>query len=135
MHSRTWKRFEHETAKELGTSRELFAGPGGDVKHNLFLIDTKNRARWSISAWFAKLKKDAGKRDKIPLLVVKEPGKHTKLAICELHVFSSLLKAAGWGPDSTIQDFQSLPNFPKSEFSAKATGVKEKRNLQRLCRE
>ncbi len=108
MNSRTWKRFEHETAKELGTSRELFAGPGGDVKHELFLVDTKNRARWSISAWFAKLKKDAGKRGKIPLLVVKEPGKHTKLAIVELHVFTSLCKAAGWGPDIMLEDISDI---------------------------
>ena len=108
MNSRTWKRFESQTAKELGTERELFGGPGGDVKHSLFLVDTKNRARWSISSWFAKLKKDAGKRSKIPLLVVKEPAKHTKLAIVELHVFSSLLNAAGWGPDISREDIPEL---------------------------
>ena len=108
MNKRTWKRFEQTTAQELGTSRELFAGPGGDVKHSLFLVDTKNRARWSISTWFAKLKQDAGKRSKIPLLVVKEPAKHTKLAICELHVFSSLCKAAGWGPDVSREDIPEL---------------------------
>jgi len=104
--SRTWKRFEYETAKELDTCRELFAGAGGDVKHSLFLVDTKNRARWSISSWFSKLKKDAGKRDKIPLLVVKEPGKHTKIACLALHVLSSLLKAAGWGPETLIKDIE-----------------------------
>ena len=107
MNSKTWKNFELQTARELGTERELFAGPGGDIKHNLFLIDTKNRARWSISAWFSKLKKDAGKRDRIPLLVCKTPGSHTKLAICELHVFSSLCKAAGWGPGVTIDEINN----------------------------
>jgi len=115
LHSRTWKRFEHETAKELGTCRELFGGPGGDVKHSLFLVDTKNRARWSISSWFAKLKKDAGKRDKIPLLVVKEPQKKTKLAICELHVFSSLLKAAGWGPGTLPEELPEIQGKGDSE--------------------
>jgi len=108
LHSRTWKRFETTVSRELGSERELFAGPGGDVKHNLFLVDTKNRARWSISAWFAKLKKDAGKRSKIPLLICKTPGSHTKLAICELHVFSSLLKSAGWGAGTLPEELPEI---------------------------
>lgn len=108
LNAKTWKRFEFETAKELGTSRELFGGPGGDVRHDLFLVDTKNRQKWTISAWFSKLKKDAGKRGKIPLLVCKTPGSHTKLAIVELHVFSSLCKAAGWGPDVSRDDIPEL---------------------------
>ena len=106
MHSSTWKRFERETATELGTERELFAGAGGDIKHSLFVVDTKNRARWCIPTWFQKLRADAGKRSKIPLLVVKEPQKHLKLAIVELHVMSSLLKAAGWCPDTELSDIE-----------------------------
>ncbi len=92
-----WKRFERDIAAQFGTTRMLRKGTTekSDIEHPVFCVDCKLQQRWSIAQWFRELRAAAGRAGKIPLLVVREPKKHMKLCICELHVFISLCRAAG----------------------------------------
>lgn len=97
MADKAWKAFERDIAKQFGTSRQLMKGTAekADIQHPVFHVDCKLQQRWSIAKWFRDLRGSADKVGKIPLLVVREPKKHLKLVVCELHVFISLCKAAG----------------------------------------
>lgn len=104
MADAAWKRFEREIASQFNTTRMLRKGTTekADIQHDIFHVDCKAQKRWSIAAWFRELRSAASKQSKIPLLVVREPQKHLKLVVCELHVFVSLCKAAGVIEKDTI---------------------------------
>jgi hypothetical protein len=73
----TWKRLERETARKLGGVRIPISGRSGtDVLHNKFEIECKLRSKIGFKRWFDKLKKNASRNNKIPLLILKE--KHMK---------------------------------------------------------
>ena len=102
MADRPWKVFEREIAGQFNTRRKLAKGTSekSDIEHDVFCVDCKAQKRWSIARWFRELRSAARKTDKIPLLIVREPQKQLKLVVCELHVFISLCKGAGWITDS-----------------------------------
>ena len=107
MQSRTWKREEFEVAKALGTSRALNTDGKADILHDIFLLDTKLRGAWdSAGSWFGKLAKEAEKKGKIPVLTLRRPRKHQRLAVISFDTFVSLTKAAGWC--DTLQELPGL---------------------------
>ncbi len=106
MVDKPWKVFERTVAKEFGTVRALQKGTGTkeDIVHPLFMVDCKLRKSWKISAWFRSLREAAHKKDKIPILVVRKPGKKLTYAVVELDILFSLTKGAGWVTTDDVID-------------------------------
>lgn len=98
MADKPWKKFERTTAKHFLTSRALMKGTAetADIEHPVFEVDCKLRKNWRIAAWFAKLRIAARAKDKIPVLVLRQPTKKLTYVVCELDTFISLAKGAGW---------------------------------------
>lgn len=98
--SDNWKRFELTTAKAFNTRRQLMKGTSekADIIHPVFEVDCKLRQAWSIPQWFRELRDSARKKSKIPVLVLRKPGRGKKItyAVVELSTFTRLAKAAGW---------------------------------------
>lgn len=94
---RPWKVFERRVASEFHTSRQLMKGTDekADIIHQVFEVDCKLRKAWSIPQWFRELRDSARKKHKIPVLVLRKPGKRITYAVVELDTFTSLAKAAG----------------------------------------
>jgi len=67
-----------------------------DIIHQIFEVDCKLRKAWSIPQWFKELRESARKKHKIPVLVLRKPGKRITYAVVELSTFTSLAKGAGW---------------------------------------
>jgi len=101
LSDKPWKRFEREIASQFNTKRKLAKGTStkDDIEHDVFCVDCKAQKKWSIARWFRDLRAAASEENKIPLLICREPKKRLKLVVCELHVFISLCKGAGWLSD------------------------------------
>lgn len=97
-----WKREELKIAKEMNSKRALQKGTDTkeDVEHNLFVIDSKLRKAWRVDVWYDELKRYADKKGKIPILVLRKPGRKRRLAVIDFDYFNSLCKGAGINPDS-----------------------------------
>lgn len=109
MTSRSWKREEFEVAKAMSTSRALGTDGKADILHDIFLVDTKLRGSWdSAGKWYEDLSKEAERKGKIPILTLRKPKKHRRLVVMDFDNFVSLTKAAGWGPDVSIDDIPEL---------------------------
>lgn len=84
---RPWKAFERQIAKLMGTKRALnhLAGGGdkSDIEHPIYSVDCK-------------LRKNARKHHKIPVLVYRKPKERLTYCVIELDTFISLAKGAGW---------------------------------------
>ncbi len=104
-----WKRFELTTAKAFNTRRQLMKGTDekADIIHPVFEVDCKLRKAWSIPQWFRELRDSARKKHKIPVLVLRKPGKKLTYAVIELDTFTSLAKGAGWLDTEAGNDSQS----------------------------
>jgi len=94
-----WKSLERKTAEQLRGERiirENFSDHDIDVEHPLFAVDCKSRKTMAVWSWFKKLEKDikeiARHKDKVPMLVLKEKGKHGELAVLRLNDLLKLLK-------------------------------------------
>jgi hypothetical protein len=95
MSDKSWKRLERKAASLLHGKRIPGSGSGaikGDVLHPSFQIECKYRKQFAIASWFEKLEQEAIKEEKIPLLILKQKGKHGELAVLELRDFSKILK-------------------------------------------
>jgi len=98
MPEKSWKKFERDIAKAFGTSRALMKGTDekNDIDSDMFCVDAKLRKRWEIDRWFKELKEYALETDgKIPILIVRKPKTHQRLAIVELDFLIAALKGAG----------------------------------------
>ncbi|MDI6816313.1 MAG: hypothetical protein QME41_03845 [Actinomycetota bacterium] len=84
-----WKNLERKTAKLTGGERAHFQPL--DVEHEHLAIECKHREKLAVWTWFKKLEKKA--KGKMPVLVLKEKGKHGELAVVRLENLLSLLKA------------------------------------------
>ena len=91
-----WKREELKIAKELNTKRALQKGTDTkeDVEHSLFCIDSKLRKNWRVDVWYDDLKRYSDKKKKIPILVLRKPGRKRRLAVVDFDYLVSILKGA-----------------------------------------
>ena len=96
---KNWKRFERHISKLMGSKRALnhLAGGGDmtDVDHPVFSVDCKLRKTFSLSD-FDKLRLNARKHNKIPVLVYRKPKERRTYAIMDFETFRSLARGAGW---------------------------------------
>ena len=53
-----------------------------------------------MDVWYDELKRYADKKGKIPILVLRKPGRKRRLAVIDFDYFNSLCKGAGINPDS-----------------------------------
>ena len=92
--SQAWKYEERQVAKMFGTQRALMKGTDckEDIEDDLFCVDTKLRKTWQVEAWFDELQTYARKRDKIPILCLRKPGKKRRLAVIDMDNLVSILK-------------------------------------------
>lgn len=86
MTDKIWKKFERWVGKEIfdGAPRNMGSGRvnrkdtgeqrTGDIIHHLYEIECKLRTSISIFRWWEKLKEDAAKSGKIPIMVMREKG-------------------------------------------------------------
>lgn len=90
MGDKAWKRMERRVAEKMKGQRVVCSGVRGegDVLHDTFFIECKERKSFTIWEWFTKAKAEAKKEGKVPLLVLKEKGKHGELAVVELDWFA-----------------------------------------------
>jgi len=91
-----WKAEERRVAAMFGSKRALMKGTSTktDVISDLFCIDVKLRKRWDIQRWYRELRASARKKDKIPILTIREPGKRLRLAVIDLDYLISIMKGA-----------------------------------------
>ena len=94
--STTWKNLERKTAKILMGERIPCSGVSGvklkgDVFHDRFFIECKFRAKFFVYSVFQKVKEQASKTGKIPLLVLKEKYKKGELVLLDLNDFQKLI--------------------------------------------
>lgn len=92
----SWKAEERKVAAMFGSKRQLMLGTNekSDIQSNFFVVDVKLRKRWCIQKWYRELRASARKKDKIPILTVREPGKRLRLAIIDLEYLISIMKGA-----------------------------------------
>jgi hypothetical protein len=97
MASNAWKYEEHTVAKMFNTTRALMTGTDEkcDINDPIFAVDTKLRQNWSVEKWFEELQSYARKHDKIPILVLRKPGKKRRLAVVDMDHLVSILKGKG----------------------------------------
>jgi Holliday junction resolvase len=100
-HRSTFKKMEYKMAKVFGGIRIPLSGQvliGGDVMSKNYLIECKvrrHRGRKEIAIkkeWLEKLKKEAKKVDKMPLLIFKFKGDHSYYVVLDLNDFRKLAK-------------------------------------------
>jgi hypothetical protein len=109
----TWKALERKVARLLGGTRNPLSGSNsgqsGDVRHPDFEIECKLGERLAIFPWFTKNAATARSSGKMPLLVVKEKGKHGELAVLRLQDLVGLLEN-GKGGDAVETDDSNESN-------------------------
>ena len=100
-HRSTFKKMEYRIARIFGGVRIPLSGQvliGGDVMTRNYLIECKvrrHRGRKEIAIkkeWLEKLKKEAKKVNKMPLLIFKFKGDHFYYVVLELNDFRKLAK-------------------------------------------
>lgn len=87
MANNSWKNLERKTAKLTGGVRAHFQPL--DVEHAHLAIECKYREKLAVWSWFKTLEKKSG--NKLPVLVLKEKGKHGELAVIKLDTLMELL--------------------------------------------
>lgn len=92
----TWKGLERKAAKKLGGTRNPLSGreslhTSGDVIHKDLYVECKLRAQWSVLSLYREVKEEAKKEGKIPILVLKEKGKHGELVVLGMEDFKKLV--------------------------------------------
>ena len=75
MPDKAWKAEERKVARMFGTERKLMKGTDEveDVISDKFVIDVKLRKTLLIKSWFLKVREDAEKKGKIPILICRRP--------------------------------------------------------------
>lgn len=92
---KSWKALELKIAKDLGTNRTPLSGflsriTSGDVIHDTLYVEVKQRASFSVVALFNKTKLLASKEGRLPVLVLKEKGRHGEVAVIDWKFFLEL---------------------------------------------
>ncbi len=92
-----WKRTERRIAKELGGQRNSLSGSNskvtsGDVIHDRFYVEIKERKRIPFYKVIEETIKNAKQENKIPLIVIHEKGRKNDLVILRLRDFKEVIK-------------------------------------------
>lgn len=92
----TWKAVERKVAKLLKGRRNPLSGGSsghtrGDVIHRDFYVEIKYRKRWAIWKIWEDTRLKARAEDKLPLVVIKQKGKHGELVLLSLQDFVKLV--------------------------------------------
>ena len=93
--SKSWKNVERKIAKSLNTERVPLSGGNskiskGDVIHDQLYIEVKTRKSMAIMVLWRTTLGLARAEGKIPILAIKEKGKHGELAIIDWKMFVEL---------------------------------------------
>lgn len=91
MGDKSWKALERKIAKKVGGRRAYHSSL--DVNHERLAIEVKLRKNLSVWSWFKALEKKAPD-GKLPVLVLKEKGKHGELAVLRFDILLKLLKTS-----------------------------------------
>ena len=94
-HSSTWKNLEKKVALILGGDRQFNTGAHNaeDVKHELFVIECKLRAKLGFKSWYDQAKKHIKKGSgKIAILVCKQKSSPGEFVILKLSDFVALME-------------------------------------------
>lgn len=81
MADKLWKQAERKVAAFFGTTRTPLSGrsgkiTGSDTLHRFLFIEVKSRKRWTILSLWDKIKREAKKEGKIPILAICQKGRH-----------------------------------------------------------
>jgi len=81
MTDKAWKKAERKAAALFATERAPLSGSNGKVTesdslHPRLFIETKYRKAWSILTLWRSILKKARKEKKIPVIAIREKGKH-----------------------------------------------------------
>lgn len=92
---KSWKAVERKAAHSLGTERTPLSGGSSkhtrsDTLHEKLFIEVKHRKHFSILVLYRKTVELARKENKIPVLCLKEKGKHGELAVIDWELFLKL---------------------------------------------
>ena len=86
--SSAWKRAEAGLAAIFGCKRKILSGSvrrveddGSDACHDRLFLESKLRASWSVWTLFRRVKAAAAKAGKVPVLGLREKGKHGALLV------------------------------------------------------
>jgi len=95
-HRNTWKELERKTAKLLNGKRNPLSSSNslhtsGDIIHDTFYVECKLRKKLSVVSQFQQVRENAKKENKIPILVLKEKGKHSELVVMDMKDFNKIL--------------------------------------------
>ena len=98
MSDKSWKAVERKVAKSLGTERTPLSGGSsrhtrGDTLHEKLFIEVKQRKHFSILVLYRATSELARREGKIPVLAIKEKGKHGELAVIDWDLFVKMWKA------------------------------------------
>lgn len=88
---KAWKALERTAATKIGGEREHFAAL--DVSHPRLAIECKHRKSLGVWTWFRTLEKKTP-AGKLPVLVLKEKGRHGELAVVRFDELLALLADA-----------------------------------------
>lgn len=85
--SKTWKQAERDVASFFGSTRTPLSGSnsrhtGSDSLHKRLFIETKYRKRHAVVQLWRDTKELAAKEDKIPVICLKEKGRHGFWVMC-----------------------------------------------------
>ena len=88
----SWKGVERKVARSLGTERTPLSGGNSkhtrsDTLHEKLFIETKHRKHFSILVLYRETLELAKQENKIPILCLKEKGKHGELAVMDWKLF------------------------------------------------
>jgi hypothetical protein len=97
-HRNTWKGLERKAAILLGGVRNPLSGANsrhtsGDVIHDSYYVECKLRQNWAITGMFQEVRTEAQVEGKMPLLVIKEKGKHGELVVMDMADFIAIISS------------------------------------------
>ena len=99
---KSWKALERKVAKSMGTERTPLSGGNSkqtrsDTLHEKYFIEVKHRKRMAVLLLYRQTLELARKENKIPVLCIKEKGKHGELAVIDWKLFLELIKEEYYG--------------------------------------
>ena len=95
MVDKPWKQVERKVAKSLDTERTPLSGGNSkqtrsDTLDEKLFVEVKHRKSFSVLSLYRETAKLARKENKIPVLCLKEKGKHGELAVISWDLFLEL---------------------------------------------
>lgn len=94
----SWKNFERLVANLIGSERTPLSGQNSkhtrsDTLHSELFIECKKRKEWAIFNLYRDTEEKAKKENKIPILALKENGRHGFLFVIKAKDLDSLYDA------------------------------------------